>query len=278
MNKKQYIVFLGLTLTISTMGYAVNPATKEYVDAQVTILRSQIAAIPSGTQGPAGPMGSQGPHGLPGLGVATGGVTGQILAKASNADYDTEWVNGTVTYTIGQQAMGGVVFYVDSTGQHGLIAAVADCNGQSTVRWGISQETGAFGNGIFSGKENNSLMIARQMVGDITGGVLVPDTDNSAALVCINYSVQADGVTPCFVPATSGASCYGGWYLPSNFELNQLYLQKVAGTVIGFANNAYWSSTESESTQAYAQDFATGFVPPPIVKTSPSRVRCIRAF
>lgn len=30
-----------------------------------------------------------------GQGVPSGGTTGQILAKASNTDYDTEWVNGT---------------------------------------------------------------------------------------------------------------------------------------------------------------------------------------
>jgi len=37
--------------------------------------------------------GVAGPQGQPGEGVPTEGTTGQILAKASNADYDTEWVN-----------------------------------------------------------------------------------------------------------------------------------------------------------------------------------------
>jgi len=32
--------------------------------------------------------------GQPGPGVASGGTTGQVLAKASNTDYDTEWVTG----------------------------------------------------------------------------------------------------------------------------------------------------------------------------------------
>lgn len=35
--------------------------------------------------------GAQGAQGEPGEGVPTGGVTGQILKKRSNADYDTEW-------------------------------------------------------------------------------------------------------------------------------------------------------------------------------------------
>jgi hypothetical protein len=37
--------------------------------------------------GPAGPTGNQG------VGVITGGLTGQVLAKKSNVDYDTQWVN-----------------------------------------------------------------------------------------------------------------------------------------------------------------------------------------
>ena len=49
-------------------------------------------AGPAGEQGPAGPAGDTGPAGP---GVATGGTTGQILAKKSDADYDTEWINNT---------------------------------------------------------------------------------------------------------------------------------------------------------------------------------------
>ncbi len=34
----------------------------------------------------------KGPQGNPGVGIATGGTTGQVLAKASNTDFDTTWV------------------------------------------------------------------------------------------------------------------------------------------------------------------------------------------
>ena len=52
--------------------------------------------IPRGDTGPQGPAGKQGPAGAPGPagpGVATGGTTGQVLAKKSNTNYDTEWVD-----------------------------------------------------------------------------------------------------------------------------------------------------------------------------------------
>lgn len=53
-------------------------------------------AGPEGPQGPRGERGPQGPagtNGTPGVGVPTGGETGQVLAKASDDDYDTEWID-----------------------------------------------------------------------------------------------------------------------------------------------------------------------------------------
>jgi hypothetical protein len=52
------------------------------------ILRTELVT------GAAGPTGSQGPAGPVGVGVVSGGFTGQVLAKKTNADYDTEWVTG----------------------------------------------------------------------------------------------------------------------------------------------------------------------------------------
>ena len=46
----------------------------------------------TGAQGEIGPTGPQGERGPSGYGVVAGGSTGYVLAKASNADYDTQWV------------------------------------------------------------------------------------------------------------------------------------------------------------------------------------------
>lgn len=37
--------------------------------------------------------GPTGPQGIPGVGVPSGGTTGQVLQKASNSDYQTEWTD-----------------------------------------------------------------------------------------------------------------------------------------------------------------------------------------
>lgn len=52
-----------------------------------------------------GPTGPQGEQGIPGEGVAPGGSTDQVLAKASNDNYDTTWVDlPKVSYVHNQSA------------------------------------------------------------------------------------------------------------------------------------------------------------------------------
>ena len=48
---------------------------------------------PQGDTGETGATGATGPQGPAGPGVMSGGLAGQILAKASGADYDTHWIN-----------------------------------------------------------------------------------------------------------------------------------------------------------------------------------------
>jgi hypothetical protein len=167
--------------------------------------------------------------------------------------------NGTKWYStvhfIGENYGGGIVFYVYDNGQHGLIAATAD---QSTaIRWdnGIFRNTGADGDGLNAGSMNTALIVATQMADNQLG--------NFAAKVCADYIVTSWGIT------------YGDWYLPSQHELNLLYLQKFV--VGGFANDNYWSSSEFISTLAISQDFNDGFQGA-TNKGSIIRIRAVRAF
>lgn len=48
---------------------------------------------PIGPAGPQGPAGPAGPTGSPGIGLPTGGTTGQFLRKRSATNYDVEWVD-----------------------------------------------------------------------------------------------------------------------------------------------------------------------------------------
>lgn len=73
------------------------------------------ATGPQGPQGPAGKDGKDGTNGqdgAPGVGVPTGGTSGQVLAKKTGTDFDTEWVNqsggggGGINYSTSEQDTG----------------------------------------------------------------------------------------------------------------------------------------------------------------------------
>lgn len=50
---------------------------------------------PAGPTGPTGPQGATGPAGADGAGLPTGGTTGQVATKQSNADHDVIWTDPT---------------------------------------------------------------------------------------------------------------------------------------------------------------------------------------
>ena len=190
----------------------------------------------------------------------------------------------------GDSYQGGIVFWVDQTGQHGLIAAKADQS--SGIQWynGTYFATNATADGIYAGAKNTEVIISTQTnVGlacsdpgpnpiypyycTLDSSTVPASTAPYAALVAANYSIQDDGTSLCTGAATE--TCYGDWYLPSKFELNLLYAQK--SVVGGFAGGAYWSSTESLSNYAWFQDFNVG-VQVNVDKVNAYYVRAIRAF
>jgi hypothetical protein len=116
---------------------------------------------PQGAQGPAGPAGEQGPAGP---GIAYGGATGQVLAKKSNANFDTEWVDARPYVPIG-----GIIEW-DGTGLSGTPdlstpEKVASVYGYGTwERYGIDRVTigagGEYAAGSTGGEKEHTLTIA----------------------------------------------------------------------------------------------------------------------
>ncbi len=148
---------------------------------------------------------------------------------------------------IGNKFQGGVIFYIDASGQHGLIAAPSD-QGTATP-WGCyeTEIPGADGTAIGAGFQNTSDIIA----GCAKQGI--------AARLCANLVL--DG--------------YSDWFLPSKDELNKLFLSKLK--VGGFSNNIYWSSTEASKYVAWYQNFNFGFQNDNH-KEGTHYVRAVRAF
>jgi hypothetical protein len=151
--------------------------------------------------------------------------TGTTVAKIDNVQGGSHLI-----YSIGDTGpAGGIVFYVTDGGLHGLEAAPVDQS--ATAPWGC------FGKDI-AGAEGTTIGTGAQNTADI----LVDCAElGIAARLADNYSLNG----------------FNDWFLPSQDELNELYLQRAI--VGGFtAIDGYWSSSEEFSSSAWVQSFQNG--------------------
>ncbi len=151
------------------------------------------------------------------------------------------------TFHIGQSFGGGIIFYVDSTRQHGLIAAPID---QSVgAEWGCSYTLiGGTSTDIGTGQANTTRIVNRCSQANI------------AARICNNLVLNG----------------YNDWFLPSRDELEQMYLQK--SLIGGFTNSWYWSSSEYCTNFIWSHLFGTGNQSNNYSNSNTFDVRAVRAF
>ena len=181
----------------------------------------------------------------------------QVVAPGSHGQTLT-FCNGVPTWgpcnlAIGDFYAGGIIFYLDASGHHGLVAALSDqdYNGDFTGAWGC--EGTYVGAGSYSIGSNNTTAILN--------GCGEPGI---AARRCGDYSVTVDGIL------------YDDWFLPSRQELFLMYQQK--DIIGGFSNSSYWSSTEVNSNWAWIYAFDAGYAYYGNKGANYMRCRAIRAF
>lgn len=132
-----------------------------------------------------------------------------------------------VTYTVGQQALGGTIIFVDESGQHGLVAANQDYRvmqdspiGQinAGMPWGTTETQFSLVSrfGILGGQQNSLNIIEKNGWADY------------AAFNC--SQLQYGG--------------YGDWYLPSIGEMGLVYTSRSLLTGLEIPG-VYWTSTEN---------------------------------
>jgi hypothetical protein len=161
----------------------------------------------------------------------------------------------------GELYQGGIIFYLDASGKHGLISAPttqADAIG-GYLQWnssGADIDTYASGSGLFDG-DGNSYRI-RSSQGDCASC--------NAAEFCLDLSLGG----------------YTDWYLPSKYELNLMHENIGQGNTLGlgniggFSSAPYWSSTEYDLNHAwyFYFDVSGNF----IEKNARLAVRAVRTF
>jgi len=126
---------------------------------------------------------------------------------------------------IGSSYAGGIVFYLDQTGRHGLVCAPYD---QGTLWWGCNRKAMLeTSRNLGRGRANTSLLVSRCR------------TRTTAARECHDLWLYG----------------YTDWYLPSIEELKLMFYNLHARGVGNFNGGFYWSSTEYNPALAIAFDF-----------------------
>jgi hypothetical protein len=161
--------------------------------------------------------------------------------KKDNGNSDEEALK------IGQSYAGGIIFYLDGTGKHGLVTLPEDQSASAKWSVGTLSRINASGLGVGMGQLNTSTIISAQSTGDY------------AASICDKLTMNG----------------YSDWFLPSKSELLLLYQQRDA--IGGFSTGYYWSSSEYDTLHAWDLYFPYG--PQYFMKKdSGGRVRAVRAF
>jgi len=165
------------------------------------------------------------------------------------------WLQNSIS--IGDYHAGGIVFYLDVSGNHGMVAASFDQpwekKGQKMVRFGWGCPTtriiGADESRVGSGPKNTM---------EIEKGC---ETESTAADICWNLYLNG----------------LDNWFLPSKDELDMMYKNLHKKGLGKFADGPYWSSTESSTFAAWSQNFGGG-AQNVIDKSNMAYVRAARAF
>ena len=237
------------------------------------VLNQNGAAVAKGEAGATGTNGTNGAAGAKGDTGATGaagakGDTGAAGATGALTNSQTKnicGVNGTTACAVGLKGPGGgIVFMTPSTlgNTSGLFyeAAPSTWNNPSGDPYDVWCST-----------TNAVLGVASELTG--TGAM------DGAAKTTVMLGVCTTGVALGVdaYTATVGGVVYGDWFLPSKGELNQMYVNRVA--IGGFSDGDYWSSSESDATNPWGQDFRTGVqFSSGRNKVNPGFMRPVRAF
>jgi hypothetical protein len=173
-------------------------------------------------------------------------VTGTYYGPEQSFTTDT-----TSALYVGKPYAGGIIFDLDSSGQHGLVCASSD---QDTVQWGCSgTDIPGTSTAVGTGAVNTAFIVAGCSQRPI------------AASVCSDLVLNG----------------YSDWFLPSLGELqlmyNRLHIQGLGGFSGSFS--FYYSSSQSNSVAAWTVYFNNGSAEDWLFKNDIQiRVRAVRAF
>jgi len=173
-------------------------------------------------------------------------------------------INITVKLKLGDSFKGGKIFFVDETGEHGLIASENDVTmgGDSTFYWGPKKNAYGFPSIISAFDANYGKYNTLEMT------CSCPSSKYAGYAFKDGYDLNG----------------YNDWYIPAQEELKTLLKNQdyVGGFPIPSSNaiwnSTYWSSTESDLNTAVALNTIVMTVTYVTIEDHCYRIRPIREF
>jgi len=139
---------------------------------------------------------------------------------------------GNINIQLGDEAFGGIVFYIDSTGEHGLVSSTEDIEGESGDLYQGQIMNNGYRFGCYDTISNNSNIFGENNSDVGTGNqntisiIENCQETNIAALAATNLEHQG----------------YDDWYLPSLDELS-LISDIYSPLLFDFYSESFWTST-----------------------------------
>ena len=186
--------------------------------------------IPRGNTGPTGKQGPAGAPGPAGPGVTPGGTTGQVLAKKSNTNYDTEWIDNsgggsTVSVNVGKT----------TTGEPGTNASVNNSGDETNVVLNFTIPRGNTGPQGPQGKQGPTGATGPAGPGVATGG-----TTGQVLVKKSNANFDTEWIAQTSANAGAHNAVYRGKYLGTSVTDAQ-YASITAGTFDDLYIGDYWT-------------------------------------
>ncbi len=167
------------------------------------------------------------------------------LYDGGSCEYASQFYDcdGNINFQIGDEAFGGIVFYIDSINEYGLVAAMDNLEG--TYAWGCSNidVNGADGTTIGTGHQNTIDIV-------------------SHGCSITKYSNASEEITAAKATLDAEINGFNDWYLPSKDELAEMYNTigngGPEGNIGGFEDDDYWSSSEYSNEHPWYVFFTNG--------------------
>jgi len=180
-----------------------------------------------------------------------------------------------VSYALGDTGpTGGIIFYIDQIGFN--VQGYSGGSGETTylnfaeyTAYYLEAAPANSGENLAWASNSDLIPGLSQNTGEQTDRVIGRGRLNTAIIIArgINQPYITPAASACFNPGTD-------WFLPSQNELDQLYLRR---NDVGITSGTFWSSSQTLSNYAFRHNF-TNNLRSDITKSTGNDVRAVRAF